>query len=115
MEDNLTQKLQSVLENPELMRQIMSLANNFSEKSAQPPTGPPTVPDPAAVSMLQNISGLSQQASIDSNQRALLSALSPYLSTEKIQKLENAMRAARITQFATNFAGKAGFPFFKER
>lgn len=115
MEDNLTQKLQSILEDPDMMRQIMSMASNLSESGILPPAGLPAMPDPTAVSMLQNLTGLSQQAAIDPQQRALLSALSPYLSQKRILKLENAMRAAKITQFATSLAGKAGFPFSQER
>ena len=115
MEDNLTEKLQSILEDPNMMRQIMSMASNLSESGILRSAGPPAMPDPAAVSMLQSLSVLSQQAAIDPQQRALLSALSPYLSQKRIQKLENAMRAAKMTQLAMSLAGKAGFPFSQER
>ena len=49
MEDNLTQKLQSILEDPDMMRQIMSMASNLSESGILPPAGLPAMPDPTAV------------------------------------------------------------------
>jgi hypothetical protein len=51
--------------------------------------------------MLQKISGLAGQSGIDKDQRSLLHALSPYLSQERINKLEKAMRAAKMARMAT--------------
>jgi len=45
---------------------------------------------------------MSRQGSIDKNQQALLRALSPYLSRQRIKKLENAMRAAKMAGFAAS-------------
>ena len=46
-------------------------------------------------------SGLAQGAAIDKEQQALLNALTPYISRERRQKLEKAMRAAKMAQQAS--------------
>ena len=61
--------------------------------------------------MIQKLSGLAGQSNIDKNQRTLLTALSPYLSRERIYKLEKAMRAAKMANMASAFLGKSGFQF----
>jgi hypothetical protein len=44
---------------------------------------------------------MAQKGTIDHNQQGLLKALTPYLSQARISKLEKAMRAAKMAQFAT--------------
>lgn len=51
---------------------------------------------------LQKVIGLAQQTGIDRNQQALLKALGPYLSHERINKLEKAMRAAKLANLASS-------------
>jgi hypothetical protein len=51
--------------------------------------------------MLKQLSGFARQGNIDSNQRTLLKALGPYLSRERIGKLEKAMRAAKVAQMTS--------------
>ena len=107
MED-LEQKLGAVLNNPQLMQQIMSMAQSMGTPAPSPPeqkqpehaTFPPI--DPA---MLSNLAGLSKQGSIDRNQQALLKALAPYLSKDRISRLERAMRAAKMAKLAGSFLG----------
>ena len=50
---------------------------------------------------LKKITALTSQGSIDRNQQTLLKALHPYLSQERIRKLEKAMRAAQMAKVAT--------------
>ena len=120
MED-MQEKLNSILGNPEMMQKIMSMAQSFSQSSNQskdePPESPPPQPakpsqalgiDPA---MLQKIAGFAQQSGIDRNQQALLKALRPYLSRERISKLEKAMRAAKVAGFASTALGGSGSLF----
>ena len=40
------------------------------------------------------------------NQKALLQALAPYLSSGRIHKLEKAMRAAKLAGMASSFLGR---------
>ena len=108
--DELEQKLGAVLNNPQLMQQIMSMAQAMgSQAPNQPaaqktPENTPTMPtmDPAALSKL---AGLSRQATVDQDQQALLNALNPYLTKDRIGRLERAMRAAKMAKLAGSFLG----------
>lgn len=102
-------KLGAIFNNPQLMQQIMTMAQSLGQQSnppepAAPPPAPavPSLPDPA---MMQKIAGLAANSGADSQQKALLSALSPYLSRDKLQRLEKAMRAAKMAQLASSFLG----------
>ena len=66
---------------------------------AAPTSAPENLPaiDPG---MLRKLSGLARGGTIDKNQQALLRALTPYLSRERIGKLEKAMRAAGLARMA---------------
>ena len=95
-------RLNSVLNNPQMMQQILSMAQsmggqNQKEDSPQITDSMPEID----LGMLQKISGLAGQSGIDKDQRSLLHALSPYLSQERINKLEKAMRAAKMARMAT--------------
>ena len=104
--DDLEQKLGAVLNNPQLMQQIMSMAQAMGspppqeqqqpEQSQLPPIDP---------GMLSRLAGLSKQGSIDRNQQALLKALDPYLTKDRIGRLERAMRAAKMAKLAGSFLG----------
>ena len=107
----LEEKLGSILSNPQLMQQIAALAQTVGQPTAEQaplepkplPTSP--LPDPA---MLQSIAGILQKGNVDSQQQALLRALSPYLSQRRIDKLERAMRAAKMAGFASAFFKSGG-------
>lgn len=99
--DNMEEKLGSILGNPELMQKIMTMAQALGN-SEEPQPGPepePVMPN-IDLGMIQKLSGIIGSTNIDREQRALLSALAPYLSRERIQKLENAMRASKLAGFA---------------
>ena len=120
--DDMEQKLGQILSNPQMMGQIMAMAQNLSQAAPQPqrggsqnpvqnqPQNSPQQAGPAPVSLpeglnlaaIQNIAGIVGKTGVDSNQRALLRALNPYLGQERIAKLEKAMRAAKIAGFASS-------------
>lgn len=106
----LEDKLNTVLNNPQLMQQLMSMAQSISsptpEKAQEAPREPFMDLDP---NMLKKLSGFAQKGNIDSNQRSLLAALGPYLARERIHKLEKAMRAARMAQLASVFLNSTQF------
>ena len=110
----LEEKLSAVLSNPQLMQQIMSMAKAMGGPQSQPQPEPPKPPEPPAAvpgldpKLLQGIAALSRQGGIDSNQRALLKALSPYLSRDRVAKLERAMGAARMAGAASAFLNAGG-------
>ena len=120
MED-MQDKLKSILGNPEMMQKIMSMAQAFGQSSEQnkheaaehTPPPLPNQPQPISIdpAMLQKIAGFAQQSGVDRNQQALLKALRPYLSKERIVKLEKAMRAAKVAGFASTALGGMGSLF----
>lgn len=95
--EGLEEKLNQILGDPDSMAQLMSLAQSLGggEKSAASP--PPPVND----GFVQGIMGLMQQATqTDGKQEALLNALKPYLHPDRREKLDRALRIARISQLA---------------
>ncbi len=109
--DELENKMASILQNPEMMQKIMAFASTLSQPQTQEPPkkqeNKPAMPE-FDLSMLQKLSGLAGQTGIDKNQKTLLSALAPYLSGYRINKLERAMRAAKMARLATGLLGNGG-------
>ena len=110
MED-LENKLNAIMSDPEMMGRIMNLAQSFNQsESAQKqdsPGEPQGFPD-IDLSMLQKLSGAARQTGIDQNQKSLLHALTPYLNSRRISKLERAMRAAKVAGMAGSFLNLTG-------
>lgn len=123
--DEMEDKLNSILGNPQMMQQIMAMAQSMQqeapqqeEKKPEPPKAAPamsSMPSMQDAAMLQRIAGIARQSGVDRNQQALLKALSPYLSRDRLGKLERAMRAAKIAGFASTALGSGNFPFFSGR
>lgn len=115
--DDMEAKLGAILGNPDMMAQIMSMAQQLgggSQPSAPPPP-PPSQPEfsemPGGLDMglMMKIAGMANSANIDSHQKSLLSALRPYLVSERIGKLEKAMRAAKLAGMASQLLGSGLF------
>ena len=112
--DQMEEKLGAILGNPDMMQQIMTMAQSLggaSQAQQQPPprqeaprreTGMPELD----MASLQKIMSFAQQTGIDRNQQALLKALDPFLSHDRIRKLEKAMRAAKLANLATSALGQ---------
>ena len=122
--DEMEEKLGAILGNPQMMQQIMSMAQALGQgegqKAApQPPEpvrqSPPSLPSGMDPMMLQRIAGLARQSGIDKNQQSLLKALQPYLSRERISKLEKAMRAAKIAAMASTVLRSSNLSFYSGR
>ena len=105
--DSLEEKLGAVLNNPQLMQQIMSMAQSMGASQETPtPPPPPESPLPELdVGTLSRLSSLAGQAGTDPNQQALLKALHPYLGSDRLNRLEKAMRAAKMAKLAGSFLG----------
>ena len=103
-------QMNAILQDPEMMQKISALAQSLNppQQEAQAPeqvgSGFPEL-DPG---MMQKLFGIAQQSGIDNNQQTLLHALAPYLKNERIQKLEKAMRAAKMARMASGFFGSSG-------
>ena len=116
--DVMEDKLNSILSNPEIMSQLMTMAQSLGNQAPEPPRQEPSPPSPPPqksqpsnnfdMAMVHKIAGIMQQTGIDRNQTALLRALSPYLSPDRISKLEKAMRAAKIAGVAATVMGSGG-------
>lgn len=118
----LDEKLNSILSNPQMMQQIMSLAQSMNQ-SAATPEQPPNAAQASDsfgsqamdLSLLGKLSNIMERGSIDKNQQSLLKALGPYLSREKIQKLERAMHAAKMAGIASEVVKARGSNPFSGR
>lgn len=117
--EGMEEKLGAILSNPEMMNTIMSMANALGQsqmptepppqqkqESAQQKPSPPPQKSPPPIGrneleMISRISALSQQTGLDRQEQALLKALNPYLSRDRLSKLEKAMHAAKMARFAT--------------
>ena len=110
--DDMESKLGAILGNPDMMSQIMSMAQKLGASSSTPAPPPPppqsaipNLPDGLDIGMLMKLAGMANSANVDKDQRALLVALRPYLTGERISKLEKAMRAAKLAGVASSILG----------
>ena len=115
----LEERLNAVLSNPQLMQQIASMAQAMGANSSpeqidhkQDSTVPASAFDPT---MLQNMAQTIGQTGVDSNQKALLQALTPFLSGHRVQKLERAMQAAKLAGAASAFLNAGGLQLLTRR
>lgn len=116
----LEEKLSKLLSDPNMMQQIAGLARNLSgtvppQEPAQPqavPASPPPQLDPR---LSQLLTATASARGTDANQEALLKALKPYLSQDRIQKLERAMGAARMAVAASAFLNAGGIRLLNPR
>ena len=118
--DDWEQKLGTILNNPQMMQQIMTMAQSLGQSPPAPDkqnatqeTGSP-LPE-IDISMLQRLSGFVQNHGIDKQQRALLSALSPYLCRDRVSNLEKAMRAAAMARMASGLLNSGGLQLLTGR
>ena len=105
--DNMEEKLGSILNNPEMMQQIMAMAQTLGQSQSQPQQESFSIPD-FDPGMLQKLAVLARQSNVTNEEQALLKALDPYLSRNRIGKLERAMRAAKMARFASTFLNSGG-------
>lgn len=123
--DEMEEKLGSILNNPQMMQQIMAMAQALGHSQPQTPPEPPPEPQPTPppqpalpnldAATLQRVMGLARQTGIDRNQQALLRALGPYLSRDRIRRLEKAMQAAKMANLVSSALGASGMTLFSGR
>lgn len=107
----LEDQMAKVLGNPQIMEQIMSMAQAMGGSSPAPAEAPPAL----SPEVLNQLSGLMSRSRTDPQQQALLEALSPYISPRRFQKLEKAMQAARLANTAGAFLGSGGLSLLTGR
>ena len=101
-------QLGAILGNPKMMADIMALAQSMGQEESpqapEKPSGSPPLPSSlgdGGMDMAKALTSFTRSTRIEKEQQALLNALCPFISREKIQKLEKAMRAAKIAQQAS--------------
>lgn len=114
----LEEKLGNILSDPNMMQQIMGMAKMLSGQ--QPETPKQEAPPPPSMpqidgNMLKALSGIASQGGIDQHQDSLLKALHPYLSQNRIGKLERAMSAAKMASAASAFLNAGGLGLLNMR
>ncbi len=116
--EGMEEKLNAILGNPQMMQQIMSMAQAMGQTET-PQNEPPPPQNNAGggldMAMIQKLSNIARQSGIDKNQQNLLRALSPYLSRDRISKLEKAMRAAKIAGIASTALAGSGMTLLSGR
>ena len=119
--DGMEEKLNAILGNPQMMQQIMSMAQAMGQQQDEPGKEEPKPElqhnngSGLDMAMIQKLSGIARQSGIDKNQQNLLRALGPYLSRERIAKLEKAMRAAKIAGIASTALTGSGLSILSGR
>ena len=101
------EKLQSILGNPELMGQIMSMAGAMNQQQQPPPPQPQAgLPfDPGAMAgMMQML----QATQLEPRQRQLIQALRGFVPDDRLVRLEKAMQASLIAKFASAAMNQGG-------
>ena len=130
------EKLNNILSNPDAMAQIMQLAQSLSggqtaeappppQQPAPPPPPPrqsPPSPPPGGADLLSSLTGgldpkmISKLVPLlqelggqqDSNAKALLYALRPYLKPDRQEKVERALQLARLFHLGKKFLAEWG-------
>ena len=109
----LEEQLNQILGNPQAMEQIMALAQSLSgkqeeerqpeEETQSPAENDPPSPlsaldglDPRLLRMGMGL--LSEYSAQDDKKTALLAALKPFLKPERQEKMDQAVRIARLTR-----------------
>ena len=110
---DLEDTLNTILSNPQMMQNIMSMAQSLGQVQNNE-EAKTTLPE-IDFSMLQKLGSLSGQTGIDPQQKALLSALGPYLTRSRTAKLEKAMRAAKMAKLASAFLNAGGLQLIAGR
>ena len=99
-------KLNSILGNPELMGQIMSMAGSMNQQSAPPPPTPPQLPFDAGA--MAGMMQMLQATQLEPRQRNLIQALRGFVPDDRLVRLQKAMQASLIARFASHAMNQGG-------
>lgn len=98
---DIQDKINQILSNPEALRQVQSLGEQFGlgKSNAPPPPQKPAMPDFLNDDMLKTITKLApvmQSAKGDDDTTRLLNSLRPFLSDEKQLKIDQAEKMLKL-------------------
>lgn len=106
--EGMEEKLGAILNDPNMMQQIMAMAQSLGNTVPEKQQEEKKTSQAMDTAMLQKVSGILGNSGVDQQQKLLLQALGPYLSRDRVTKLENAMRAAKMARLASSFLGNGG-------
>lgn len=99
--DNMNDMLNSVLGDPESLRQIQELADMLKEETGGGPSDSPADSDKGSSdgfdpAVLMSIMGAVSAAGSDDKNRSLILALKPYLSSERRARADKAVKFLKM-------------------
>ena len=101
-------KLQSILSNPELMGQIMSMAGAMNQQPSAPPPPPQPSPMPFDPGAMGKMMAMLKATQLEPKQRNLIQALRGFVPEDRLVRLEKAMQASLIAKFASSAMNQGG-------
>lgn len=110
--DEMEDKLGAILNNPQMMQQIMTMAQSIGGQAATPEPvkreqEPESFPQ-IDLALVRRLSGLAQGSRVEPREKALLQALQAYISVDRVRRLEKAMQAAKMAKMVTSVIGQQG-------
>ena len=112
--DDLQSKISAIFSSPESMEQIRNLAQSLAGGSEDIQSTMPTAPQQTEPSLqmdpriMQVMTRAMSEFSKPSEASALLGALRPYLSQDRISKMDRAMNIARLAKIARTIIPEFG-------
>ncbi|MBR6653962.1 MAG: hypothetical protein IKL27_04415 [Oscillospiraceae bacterium] len=112
--DDLQSKISAIFSSPESMEQIRNLAQSLAgggEDMQSPVSTPPQSTEPSLQMdprIMQVMTRAMSEFSKPSEASALLGALRPYLSQDRISKVDRAMNIARLAKIARTIIPEFG-------
>ena len=96
----LQDTINQIMSDPEAMRQVQSLGEKLGLSGKPAPPAAPSAPSGNAEMMtaLSKLAPLMSSAAPNDETTALLNALKPFLSGEKLQRLQSAGRLIRLVR-----------------
>ncbi len=90
--------LSRIMSDPEAMKQVQSLSRQLGLSGAQPEPEAPAAPGDSGemLSAITRLAPLMSKAAPNDETTALLNALAPFLSGEKLKRLQHAQRLMRL-------------------
>ncbi len=104
--DDLQAQLGAMLQDPQIMQKIQAMAQSLQGGESQGPTESPV--QGLDLNTVKRLTSLASKSTIDKREQNLLRALGAYLSKERIQKLEKAMKAAKLASALGPAMGQTG-------
>lgn len=103
--DDLSEKLNQVLSDPEQMAKIMELAGKLG---ASPPSDNPSSSDIPFSAAPEQIGRIMSMLGSSGKEEGLLRALRPYLPPEKADKMARAVRYAKLSKIISKVLQEQG-------